>query len=76
MNDPRPVTSNANFCWFCSGALVGPGGVPHKEPLFYRVVKTHDGHDVRVHAACEKASINFMKVFTAKPPEQPGDQED
>jgi hypothetical protein len=62
--------SNANFCWFCSHPLVGAGGVPHKEPLIFRLIKTHDGYEVRVHVRCEefaKRHDQFMKKITAQP---------
>lgn len=59
---------SATFCWWCQRALVGPGGVAGREPLFYRMVKTMpDGMDVRVHAKCEQATKDFFTVTTAQP---------
>lgn len=66
--------SNASYCWFCSKALVGPGGAPGKEPLFFREVTIYDNNKVRVHAACEKAAIAFCKVFTAQPTPPQGER--
>jgi hypothetical protein len=55
-------------CWWCNGPLVGPGGVPGREPLFYRAVKTlDDGQTVRVHAKCEDDTKAFFTVVTAQP---------
>lgn len=59
---------SAKFCWWCSRALVGPGGVAGREPLFYRTVKTtDDGKEVRVHLRCEQETIDFFTVTTAQP---------
>ena len=59
--------SSATFCWWCSGKLVGPGGIPGREPLFFRTVKTmDDGKEVRVHACCEQDTKNFFTVTTAQ----------
>lgn len=65
--------SNANFCWFCSKALIGPGGKPHREPLRFHLIKTHDGYEVRVHAGCEEAALRYVKLssITAAPPPDP-----
>jgi hypothetical protein len=59
---------SASFCWWCRGRLVGPGGVPGREPLFFRTVKTmDDGQEVRVHVACEEDTKAFFTVNTAMP---------
>lgn len=59
---------SATFCWWCRASLVGKGGVPGREPLFYRTVKTmDDGKEVRVHAKCERETIEFFTVVTAAP---------
>lgn len=60
--------SESTRCWWCKGRLVGPGGVPGREPLFYRTVKTtDDGQEVRVHATCEQDTKDFFTVITAQP---------
>lgn len=58
---------SATFCWWCNGALVGKGGKPGHEPLFYRTVKTTDGVEVRVHVQCEQTAKDFLTVMTAQP---------
>ncbi len=63
---------SAKFCWWCRGALVGPGGVAGREPLFFRAVKTmDDGQEVRVHVACEDETKKFFTVTTAQPSAAP-----
>ena len=57
---------SASFCWWCGRPLVGPGGVPRREPLFFREVQTtDDGQRVRVHVQCEPETIKFFTVETA-----------
>lgn len=59
--------SESTRCWWCNGRLVGPGGVPGREPLFYRTVRTmDDGQVVRVHAKCEEDTENFFTVVSAQ----------
>lgn len=56
------------LCWWCNKPLVGPGGVPGREPLFFRSVKTMpDGKEVQVHVQCEQATKDFFTVVTAQP---------
>ena len=59
---------SAKFCWWCTKPLVGPGGVPGRDPLFFREVQTmDDGQRVRVHVQCEPATVEFFTVTTAAP---------
>lgn len=62
--------SNAKYCWFCSGLLVGPGGVKGKEPLFFKLVKTQDDLEVRVHVGCVGPAERYIRTrkITASPP--------
>ena len=42
------------LCWLCNGYLVGPGGVPGKEPLSFKLVEIPQSTSVKVHIKCEK----------------------
>ena len=49
------------LCWWCNGALVGPGGVAGKEPLSFRSIDNPHGEgQFKVHISCEKNARNFL----------------
>lgn len=67
------MTGGATWCHHCLGALVGPGGVRGKQPLFFSVLLTPvDRMPVRVHRKCVKDAqgVGYSAPPAAAGPEQ------
>lgn len=55
------------FCWHCGKKLAKKPGSTEE---YFKLIKTRDGNEVKVHVVCVANAIESQRVITAVPKEQ------